>query len=125
MKKVLKVALALIVLFTIVTMTVGCGSVTSSIFSANGWTFTANSSNGESSTHMRSFTAEELESLYVESSVGSGSVALILTQGGNEREFDISGEFSGHIDTSEFIAGQISLQMRFDNARDVDISITW
>jgi len=113
----------------------GCGALSTSFsgsdrnsssrLTADGWTYTADSVNGRLTTRNLTLTAENLASLHVESRIGSGGASLILMQGDNERTIDISGNFSGYIDTSGFEPGDIRLRLQYDSARNVNVSITW
>jgi hypothetical protein len=88
------------------------------------WSYTASRINGNARRDIN-FSAEGLSNLYVSSSNGEGSIRLTLSQGDVEETFDISGSFSGYIDTSAFEPGQIRVALRFDNAQDIDLFINW
>jgi len=95
---------------------------------ASGWNYSASSVNGNVTARNITFTSDNLSSFHVESSLGSGNATLILIQGDNEREIDISNGFSDYIDTSGFEAGErdsIRIRIRFENASNVNINMKW
>jgi len=107
----------------------GSNNNVSSNLTADGWSYSADSVNGNITARNLTFTSDNLASLHVESSsLSSGDATLILIQGSNEREVDISDGFSGYIDTSGFEPGErdsIRIRLRFNNARGVNINISW
>jgi hypothetical protein len=91
---------------------------------SDSWGHTASRINGNT---IRSidFSAEGLANLHARSSTDEGSISLTLSQGDIEKTLDFSSSFYGNIDTNAFEPGRIRLELRFDDARDVNLLITW
>jgi hypothetical protein len=126
---------AIAIIVALVLVLVGCGGtgVVTSGWSSSGeqtvrevdsWSYTASRINGNARRDI-DFSAGGLANLHVNSENSEGSIRLTLSQGDVEESFDISGSFSGNIDTSAFEPGQIRVALRFDNAQDIDLYINW
>ncbi|MCL2544934.1 MAG: hypothetical protein FWE77_03335 [Clostridia bacterium] len=97
-------------------------------YNNDGWTFAAGRANGHS-TVTRDFSREALDSLVVDSSIGGGEMALILSQGNISQTIDLSGgELSlsaEELGVSAFSPGRIRMWLEFGNAENVSVKIGW
>jgi hypothetical protein len=121
---------AIAIIAALVLVLIGCGGtgVVTTGWSSSGeqtvsevdsWSYTASRINGNARRDI-DFSAGSLANLHINSGNSEGSIWLTLSQGDLEESFDISGSFSGNIDTSAFEPGQIRVALRFDNAQDID-----
>jgi len=132
MKK--RVIITLLVLATLVAMLglAGCNvtvfsgtSVNSKeITKATSWHITASSLNGHG-TRTVNMSPDGLSALNVTSMNAAGNITLTLSQGDTTSTVDISGNYSGSIDTSKFAAGKLNLRLDYANAKDVDVYLSW
>ena len=112
------------------------------------WTFSAATANGYSARYI-AMRMEDLENLRVEvTHEGSGTISLTIIQAAREaretregrdevtKTFDLTGGFSGYIDTSEVIQGDVDLphraiegrthfRLQFEHIENVDVVISW
>jgi len=95
-----------------------------SVSKATSWTTTASYVDGNESRTVN-MSADDLAALNVTSTNSSGTLSFTITQGDAKRTVDISGQFSGSIDTSGFTAGKVSMRLDYTSAKDTNISITW
>ena len=101
--------LIIIVILAVITVAlIGCGNynswsgtMISNSSTRNGWTISARTLRGHS-TRTINLNAENLDALRIDSKNEDGAVTFTMTQGVAEKVTDISGEFNGSIDTSEF-----------------------
>jgi hypothetical protein len=132
MKKLISLGMITMLVFSLVACGYGGTAYTSSWSTRNlthnsrheSWMITADSVNGHAMRRI-DLSIEELFALHVNSSNSDGSISATLTQGDTVEVFDISGEFSDNLDTSNFEAGKIRLRLDFDNAIDVDLFVNW
>jgi len=93
-----------------------------------GFTLIASSANG---TRNRTFelTEEELASIYITSNCPKGSMMLIVSQDGNEDGTEIKQPAAKltdhHLVTDSLKPGDIRFSIRFEGARDCEITISW
>jgi len=120
----LGVLLVLTVALTGCTVFSGSAAGRLSITKAASWTITASSVNGHESRKVN-MSADNLAALKVVSTNNEGTVSLVITEGDNTRTVDISGQYSGNIDTSGFTAGKINLRLNYEKVKDANIIITW
>ena len=113
----------------------GGGSISSGVFimssenQNNGsWTFSAGRANGYKSIS-RNLSQEELGNFVVDSSIGDGEMALILSQGEINQTIDLSEgamKLSAEdMDVNVFIPGQIRIRLEFKNAENLSVKIGW
>ncbi|MCL2677437.1 MAG: hypothetical protein FWE85_00100 [Clostridiales bacterium] len=88
------------------------------------WEISATSLNG-TATRTVNLNAEELANFLVNNTNSEGKVSLTIIQGDVDRTVGLSEEFDEKIDMSDFEPGRVKLRLKFENAKDVDISITW
>jgi len=88
------------------------------------WTVTAGSLSGNSRMDI-TFDEAKLAALHVKSTDDGGKVTLVRIQGDVERATDISGEFDGAIDMTDFEPGRIRLRLEFDRAEGLSTVISW
>ena len=89
------------------------------------WLISVNKVNGSSRRDI-TFTSESLTALHVENTNNSGSVTLTIAQGETERMIDISDNFNEILDISDdFEPGSIRLQLAFESAENVSVSLSW
>ena len=113
-----------------------------------GWTFSAATANGHSARYI-ALSIDELKTLHVEAMhEGDGTIFLTITQAerieSDAREardeviktIELTGGFSGYIDTSELVQGEEDLphaiiegrthfRLQFEHVEHVDIVISW
>lgn len=108
------------------------GVVVKSGFSSNAisyvkndtWITSASSVNGHYKVN-KTFDYGNLAAFNANSTNSGGKVFLKLIQGKVEKSIDITGEFNDKIDMSEFEPGRIWLRLEFENAKDLNISVSW
>jgi len=92
------------------------------------WSFSAKSANGYSSLS-RVLSQEDLDHFSVKSSLSGGGLFLVLSQGEVCQTIDLSeGEmyFSAKdLGMEMFSPGQLSMQLKFDGAKDVAVNVNW
>ena len=92
------------------------------------WTFSAQSANGQS-TIFRNLNQENLDKFSVDSSITDGKMLLILSQDENSQTIDLSeGAMTlsaEDIGMDVFTPGQISMQLKFDNAKNLAVTVNW
>jgi len=130
-KKIIAIAVALALVLAIA----GCASGVGARSSWSGrniqqsspqgsWTITAAALRGHS-TRTLDLTAEELATLYINSTIGGGEVQLTISQDDVLESVYLTGEFGQVIDTSAFEPGQISLRLDFWQAEDLIVHMRW
>jgi len=98
---------------------------TSGDFAINGtWTFNAISANGTATRSVR-MSNSELAAFRVDSTNTNGDIILTATQGNVIRTIDISKDFNGYIDMSEFNPGRIRIELSFEGVEGVNTAIRW
>jgi ABC-type glycerol-3-phosphate transport system substrate-binding protein len=128
LKKSLLITLVLVVLASVL---VGCSGGTSYSLSGSGvrtltpssWKMTG-SWNGHISRNYE-VTADNMKTIHVESTNSDGTMILVFTQGDKELDINISDEYSGNIDLSDFEIGTVKVRLNIDNAKDINLNITW
>lgn len=88
------------------------------------WSTSASKINGYCKVD-KTFNSDNLAAFCVSSTNSDGKVFLKLIQGDVEKTIEITGEFNDKIDMSEFKSGRIRLRLEFEEAEDIDISISW
>lgn len=73
----------------------------------------------------KTFNSDNLAAFRVDGTNSGGKVFLTLIQGDVEKTIEITGEFNDEIDMSECKPGRIRLRLEFENAEDIDISVSW
>ncbi|MDR0324806.1 MAG: hypothetical protein LBI19_01755 [Oscillospiraceae bacterium] len=128
----MKKRIAIVLLVGVIAIALfGCDGATSNVLSGSGsrvfspgsWTMKG-SWNGHVSRDYN-LTADNAETISVESTNSGGTLTLQLTQGDYERNVDISDEFNGNIDLSDFEEGKIKIRLNLDGAKNIDLKITW
>ena len=71
------------------------------------------------------FDETDLATMHVNSRNATGSIHLTFTQGDLERTVDISNEYYGYIDLSGFEPGEVRLRLEFEDAVQINITISW
>ncbi|MDR2720448.1 MAG: hypothetical protein LBC03_06575 [Nitrososphaerota archaeon] len=94
----------------------------------NRWTISAQSANGQS-TIFRNLNQENLDRFSVDSSITDGKMLLILSQDENSQTIDLSegtmNLSAEDIGMDSFNPGQISMQLKFDNAKNFAVTVSW
>ncbi|MDR2707483.1 MAG: hypothetical protein LBB87_01880 [Nitrososphaerota archaeon] len=92
------------------------------------WIFSARSAQGYS-TIFCDLSQEDLNKLSIDSRIAEGEMLLILSQGELSHSIDLS---DGKMDLNAedmgvdmFNPGRISMQLKFNNAKDLSVHITW
>ena len=93
-------------------------------YSNGNWRFNAERANGRI-TRNPVLSAEELNTVFVMNSNSDGTVRLEVTQGNVERSFDLTDNFNGYLDMSDFNPGRIRMRLVFDGAIGVNTSVQW
>jgi hypothetical protein len=95
---------------------------------SDSWTFSAREANGHSSI-VRNLSQGELDTFFVDSRIADGEMFLILSQGEINQIINLS---EGTLNLSAkdlgmdvFNPGRISIQLKFDSAKNVDVNINW
>ena len=70
-------------------------------------------------------TADNADTIYIESKNDSGTMTLLITQADQERSIDISDNYSGNIDLSGFEIGKVKVRLDIANAKGIELLITW
>jgi hypothetical protein len=95
---------------------------------SNKWSFSARSAQGYS-TIFRDLSQEDLNKLSIDSSIGEGEMLLVLSQDENSQTIDLSeGEMNlsaEDMGMEMFSPGRISMQLKFNDAKNVDVNINW
>ena len=123
--------LAIIVLAALIIVLGGCAGATSYSLSGSGshsftpqrWKMTG-SWNGHASRNY-DLTADNVDTIHVESKNNSGTMTLLITQDDNEQNIDISGNYSGNIDLRGFETGKVNIRLNFTGAKEIELEITW
>jgi len=95
---------------------------------SNSWTFSAQSAQGYS-TISRNLSQENLNNLTVNSNIAEGEMLLILSQNEKNQTINLSEGKTNltteNIDINMFNPGQISMQLKFNNAKNLSVNINW
>jgi len=95
---------------------------------SDSWTFSAQSAQGYSII-FRDLSQEDLNKISVESSIAEGEMFLILSQDENSQSIDLSeGTMklsSKDMGMDAFNPGRISMQLKFNNAKNLAANISW
>ena len=95
---------------------------------SNSWTFSAQSAQGYS-TISRNLSQENLNNLTVNSNIAEGEMLLILSQNEKNQTINLSEGKTNltteNIDINMFNPGQISIQLKFNNAKNLSVNINW
>ena len=95
---------------------------------SNSWTFSAQSAQGYS-TISRNLSQENLNNLTVNSNIAEGEMLLILSQNEKNQIINLSEGKTNltteNIDIDMFNPGQISMQLKFNNAKNLSVNINW
>jgi len=95
---------------------------------SNSWTFSAQSAQGYS-TISRNLSQENLNNLTVNSNIAEGEMLLILSQNEKNQTINLSEGKTNltteNIDIDMFNPGQISMQLKFNNAKNLSVNINW
>jgi len=101
---------------------------TTDISTNNHWRFTARRANGQQ-TLTRSLNQEDLRNFTVNSTIESGEMFLILSQGGSRQTINLGGGemtlSADDIGLDEFEPGSIRMQLDFVEARGATVYIRW
>lgn len=120
------VAIVLAVIFTREGAVVKSGLISGglSYVKDDAWSTTASGINGYCRVD-KTLSADNLAAFHVSSTNNGGKVFLIVTQGDAEKTFEVTGEYNDTVDMSEFEPGRIRLRLEFENAKDVNVSVSW
>jgi hypothetical protein len=92
------------------------------------WMFSAQSAQGYS-TIFCDLSQEDLNNFSVDSNIVEGEMLLILSQGENSQTIDLSeGKMAlsaEDMGLDMFNSGRISMQLKFDNAKNLSVNISW